>query len=396
MITPEIFVAGIDVSAYVVSLRIEGSTDQSDPDKIDLVLANTRNRFTGMFKTDDAMAGKVYNQMKRCTNEETLEIQLFDGQVQKVTYGIPLLKIEGSCGLGTLSDQIKNGPKSYPLGTKPSEIVNDLLDTHGGFDKRVIEVPMDDPIEENESFPLESDYLSALSKMASKTGSYYYSGEDGTFYFVDPKERKGSIDLTDFLVVPEMTFSIIKHANVVNVLGATVFQPGEEGQEMLTHLLIHHIEVNDESIAEHGELIAPTIIIPGANEEECDRAAKTMIEYYKSQENVATPMIVGRAPPRGSYVSFTMKPATISSNCGRSSSMSEGESTLVEGLVTRSIIELSSRGLYSEIDVSTGIPAGGLNYPTYEDPFESLATPEAQGEALRAMSDEDVEKLAEA
>lgn len=389
MLTHKCVVGGVDVSDFVVSARVQQTTDPNDEDKIDLTLANTRNRFTGRFLTQDRMEMTVFNEMRSCEGSKTLTIKLFYGEVVRVSYDSPrLVKIEGACLMGTLVDNIKE-LKIYPTGTYPSTIVKDLIATHGGLGTPIVDITLDRPIDQEMRFGIDQDYLSALSQLSALTGSYYFFDESGQFWFVDPKMRKGYTNLTGHLLNADKTFDVIGHCNIVKVVGGSMFKPEEPGSEIPTHQQIQAVAVNPDSISAHGELVAVPIVIPYGNEPLVRVISNNINEFFKARDDIARPVVVGRAPALESFVYYLLPDIVIPDSCDSGSYAVTG-AALVSGLVTGRTVEYSTRGLISELQVATSIEEMGLGYVNVSE-----TDPDEKAETITKMSDEELERALE-
>lgn len=286
--------------------------------------------------------------------------------------------------MGTLVDNIKE-LKIYPIGTYPSTIVKDLIATHGGLGAPIVDITLDRPIDQEMRFGIDQDYLSALSQLSELTGSYYFFDESGQFWFVDPKMRKGYTNLTGHLLNADKTFDVIGHCNIVKVVGGSMFKPEDPGSEIPTHKQIQSVAVNSKSLSAHNELVAVPVVIPYADKKLTEAIANNLMEFSKARDDIARPVVVGRAPALESFVYYLLPDIVIPDSCDSGSYAVTG-SALVSGLVTGRTVEYSIRGLISELQVATEVEAAGLGYEDISD------TPEEKAKQISEMTDDELER----
>ncbi len=393
-----------NVSRFVESIRVDEHLVWNEADRIEITLININNQFTGLFKTSDLMDGTLITTIKTCDGETVRRMKAFHGQVQKITYNPKTVTIVGSCGMGTLTDYIARDYDAKKR--KISDVVTDLLDMHDSqpdnvpYNTRVIDIVSDDAFDHQ--WPIfkasQVSYMTALSFLAERVGAIWYVDEERGFYFVDPKNLKGTYDLDPYMMNPEDAGNVIGHINILRVVGSGVYPPSSEYSYIETHKRYFAEARNEMSIAEHGELAGPTLVCPNlSGQEEVSARAENLKEYYRVAENIAKPKITGFLPPLMSFVTYHAGIKTLAS-CDDPDTYGI-EPFLVDGLVTRRIIEWSTRGFLVELEVATSVPEEGLSYITplsdaiiqmQDETTDPDSADQAFIDATDSMSDDDI------
>jgi len=396
MLSCTMTIGGNDVSKWVMKIHCEQTIDcRKDPDKVDIQLSNTKLRWRGKFAPNDTIECVVLRTAYRNVNGGCKEtryppIQLFKGDVQKASTDERIAKIEGSCYIGGMSGNL---PKNvtYHKGTPIDFIVNDLLDQFeykGGrapVDTKVSVLPRKDLI-----YRAGTDFLGAFQTLADLTGSWYFADEYGIFYYVDPKILKYAKYLNGYLLNGDDTAALIGYANVVQVIGGTPYRPDQIGAEIPTHYPTHRAKEEDaKAFKDNGRIEAPPVYVPEANKETCEKMAKNLLAYFSQFEDHCKPIVVGICPAPGAYVTYSPRNGAdiLPTRCDDAPIPVVGN---VTGVVVRRVVDYSTRGLITELEVSTQIK-------TAESPYGDLsgAGDDLEGDAdkLDNMPNEVLQRL---
>lgn len=399
-----------DVSDFIESIRVDEHMTFNESDRIEIVLINVNGMFTGAFKTNDPMEGSVINRLTKCLQVKPVEMKIFTGQVQKVSYNPKKVSIVGSCRMGTLTDFVARDYDSKKK--KISQVVNDLLDMHDAqpgnlpFSERVIDITADSAFDHQ--WPVfkssQVSYQTAITFLANRCGAIWYTDEEGVFYFVDPKAIKGAYDLDPWMLNPDETLSVVGHVNILKVIGSGVYPPSSDFSYIESHKRFYAEARNDDSISRNGELVGPTLISPNLSSQAmADARAENLKEFFRLTENVAKPQLAGFVPPLLSFVKYHAGVFT-SARCANTDPVGTVQPALVDGIVTRRVIEYSARGLIAELEVATSVPESGVSYidpladaviDIRDDGTDPDEADEAFIDALDGMTDDEVKRATE-
>jgi len=343
-------VAGQSVDDDVISIRVDGNMEQSEPDRADVVLANTNGKWDGAFKTNDTLKITIWVEHMKCDRSTGMPVvkqvdthKILNGLVQKVNYTHSEVKIEGACNLSSLADALTKEYHYHPKDVK--SILEEVLGNHTNPPIKIKEIDYLQDIKERETvFKPDWKYEDVCDYLADLVGAIWYFDEDGEFVFVDPMKFGDTHYIDPYIINEDKTHSCIGHCNVVTVMGGGINEVGKPGDEIEnTQKVWSATKRNEESIAKHGELIAPTFYCPYlTTQAQCEKRAENLLEYYKGKEDVATPIIAGYTVPLRSVVVYSVN------------------GVVIEGMVTRRVVEYSVEGFTTKLWVSEG--AMGAKY----------------------------------
>ncbi len=384
-IMPKLIIDGVDVSRYFISCHAEQSANGTkDPGKYDLVLANVGGRFFGAFapksveQTEQEQLGnwalspkkKVSLQMvtskQGCeqagANESRSVATIFSGEIQKAEADELFVRIEGSCTEGGMTSYMKTD-KTF-TGWTNEEIVNWVLDQFGGIpqSKRHIYPVNNLPPDKTPELKGVFDFDTALYLLSQWAQSIYFFDENDDFWFVPAADNRGFTLLTGNILRGSMASNIVGYCNYVEVYGGSFKPlPFEDGSEAYDHNLIFAVaKAPDWEIQQwNGFVKAPPVYVPNLNQEECQKVADNLLQWYRQYQNVPSIRVVGKAPGLLSKVAYLPWNGSIPPIA--CDGKEEAEMGLVEGLVTRRVVDISAdTGFITTLDVATNFMAAGV------------------------------------
>lgn len=397
-IIPILTIDGRDESGYLISAHSEQTANSTkDANKYDLVLANVGGRYTGRFapknldqlereelEVAEAEAGynfqfapkrkvglKVKVIKQGCEGTEERIIDIFSGEIQAAEADDLYCRIEGSCSQGGMTSRIH--PKIYKKDIPIKAIVNDLLDDFGYTGVRHIHPAKNSVDDENPSLGQSIDFDTAMYEVSCWAQSIYFFDEFDEFWFVPAIDFRGFSNLTGKVMRGSNASNMVGYANIVHVFGGTIggdIDPatGEpiHINERKTHSLIYaEARAPDVDIANYGEMLAPPVIVPNADQARCQEIADNLLEQYRQYKDVPTVKVSGVAP--GLLAKVAYRPWNGAMPPVRCDGVEEAEMGPIMGLVTRRVCDISAEnGFTCLLDVSTNFY--GVNKPDgYED-----------------------------
>lgn len=363
-------IAGEDVDDWVIDVRAD-QANEPESDKVDIVLANTNGKWTGAFATKDPLEIDLGHDIMQArhgepTVKEHHEDQILRGEVQYVEYKDDEVLVQGACLVGTLADAL---PKEFHYHPEDVEaILRDVLGTH---DKtipiKIIKYSQDIKRRE-EVFKPDWTYQDVCNHLADLVGAIWYLDESGQFVFVDPMEAGETYYIDPWLTTENMAYTCVGRKNVVTVIGGGIYKPGTYGDEVETTETVRSDPSagrDEESIAAHGELIAPTFYCPYLTTvEQCNKRAQALLQYYKIREDVAKPSVAGITAPLRSILTYSLW------------------GSVIEAMVTKRTLEYSAGGYECHFEASEG--AVGASYDQWSnidvDDLEEIPTEEEWSE----------------
>jgi hypothetical protein len=378
-IMPELMIDGLDVSRYFLSCHAEQSANGAkDPGKYDLVLANVGGRFNGAFapKAVEAveqeqlgtwsLAPKKKVSLRMISTkwgcEETAQsiVTIFSGEIQKAEADELFVRIEGSCTEGGMTSYIKTDKTFF--GWTNTDIVNWILDQFGGITTRHIYPANDLPPDKTPELKGVFDFDTCLYLVAQWAQSIYFFDENDEFWFVPAADNRGFQDLTGNILRGSQANNLVGYCNWVEVYGGSYKPlPFEDGSEAYDHNLIFAIaKAPDLEIQQwNGFIKAPPVYYPNLNQEQCQVVADNLLQWYRQYKDVPSVRVVGKAPGLLSKVSFMPWNGSIPPIA--CDGAEEAELGLVEGLVTRRVVDISAdTGFIATLDVATNFMQAGV------------------------------------
>ena len=257
--------------------------------------------------------------------------------------------VTGECDLGHLADALGEEYNSKSLTMWAHEVLNEVLALHKGLQFTLHYLAKDIQYGKAKNYNSETTFQEVLEDIADDVGAVYYFSEDGVLEFRDPAATRGSIVLDPYVLNPDDTKSIMGYRNKVTVIGDESLADGdsEAGIETPGSNPIMYTAQDDESIAELGELVAPTDrAIWLDTEVKCKARAELLLNFYKLFKNALTkPKVEGIVPPLHSMVSYGV---FIPISAG------EASSGTITGVVTARSIDYSIDGMTCDLTVSPG------------------------------------------
>jgi hypothetical protein len=382
MLVPIVEIEGKDVSRYFISCHAEQTANQTkDPGKYDLTLANINGWAYGAFGTSAAeqlMAGSVSlapkirvvvkcrNIQQSCTGSTTTDITLFRGEIQKAECDELYVRIEGSCSEGGMSAAVSK-ERTWVNGEDIKTIVNDLLDMFEYTGVRHIFPYNNQPPDRTPEISAFLDFDTAMTIVANWAQSIYFFDENDEFWFVPPADLRGFSDLSRIVLRGSQSNSAVGFCTVVRVEGHAVdeVKPNEDGSEIPSQRTVFgYAEAPADILNAYGKIYAPVVRVPNCNQEECQKIAERLLNWYLQYKDVPSVRIVGRAPgllSKIQYYPFNNNLPPSSCKAGQSS-RTLGK---IAGLVTRRVIDFSAdTGLVTTLDVAQNFMSAGVVDPT--------------------------------
>lgn len=378
MITHQVTIGGRDVSADVISIRSEQSLQmKSDPAKIDIVLCNFGNRYTGAFlPVDDSVNITIFNHYYSCDGAARTEewVIIKNGQIQKVSYASDTVKIEATCQLGTLADAFDLELEKHYSSIK--EIVEELAACHTYPSRNINAEAGGDIFKRQQIHRGDRTFLDALDQHAEEgTAVYYTDPSTGQIKFIHPPSAGlGFVNADGYTIHQEDADNAVGHRNVVYVVGSGVIPPTQDGAEIETHQIIYGKAEDADSIAKNGRLLAPIVFRPDlTTTEQCEVVAKNLLVYYKNFQDVARIKIFGKAPYPLEMVGYAIRSSIKRQGCGE---MVFTASTQTIQKVMRRVIDYSKDGFFCVVEGPTQ-PSGSIQPvpPGRESPGNGPLTP---------------------
>jgi hypothetical protein len=370
---------GINVDEWVVEIRAD-EANEPESDKVDIVLANTNGMWTGAFSTVSVLEVWVGHEIMKATYGEPEVVELREdriltGEIQYVDYTDSEVIIQAACLVATLADGL---PKEFHYHPSDVEyILRDVLSTHDkNIPIKIIEYSQD-IMRREEVFKSDWTYQDVCNHLAELVGAIWYLDEEGEFVFVDPMKMGEAHNVEKWLMKECGGRNCVGRCNVVTVIGGGVYDPGEYGDEIETTETVRSDPAegrDEESIAAHGELIAPTFYCPYLTTiSQCNKRANALLEYYKVRENIAKPVVAGITVPIRHRIIYSLW------------------GSVQELQVTKRTIEYSSDGYECHLEASAGavkaahdswanVDVDHLTEVPTEEEFEELVADEPEEE----------------
>lgn len=421
-------IKGQDYSPWTISINTDQQKERSDPDKLDLVLANPYGRFTGCWTKGDRVTVILENEVRCCNPafrgsitytgktkkgktrtliredkgwSEVLDAEeqsnsgqswvttlkqqyhLFCGHIVKVEYKESEAIIEARCGLSGLAEALPNGCPTFAPAI-PKQIITWVINEYNGNhgpDEQIPIYHIDDFPQVKDQYTAKSDetYLDVLDHMQDMTGGIYHIRPDCSFEFVGPLTKRVTRDVGNLMTDPTVNRSVIGHRNIQTVVSSSdgMSSPGFHPAEREDNLPVIVEERNEESIAEYGELIAPTYYLPYLVKEADARAlARNLLDWYKEYRDNATPELVNTVVYLFEQIKYQIHntPGRSGSGQCRKITPSLGEADII-GWVQGVKIEYSASGWDVKLETSAppksvggggeGIPSSTEGLPEY-------------------------------
>jgi len=361
LIDHEVTIGGIDVSAEVLSIKVQDQIDtDSDPGKITITLVNRPSKYSTVAAwIPQTTPIKII--LKNWVYDSDKEREAAGGHAEKtylVTYGHMTdcsrgsgeIVVTGECDLGHLADALGDEYNHISLGGTSKDVLDAVLKLHKSlafslhYQAKVI------TYEKAKNYNSETTFQEVLEDIADDVGAVYYFSEDGVLQFKDPAAVGDTYNLDPYVLNPDDTKSLMGYRNKVTVIADETLSgiEEEEGKEAPGSNPIQYTAQDDESIAEFGELVAPTDrAIWIGNLDDCKKRAKLLLNFYKLFKNALTkPKVAGIVPPLHSMVSYS---------CFISIAEGEASSGTISGAVVARSIDYSIEGLECELTVSPGV-----------------------------------------
>ncbi len=385
-IRPILTIDGKDESRYFISCHAEMTANSAkDPNKYDLVLANPGGRYTGRFAPKnldelereelEVMAGepgqfkpkkkvglKIKVQKQGCEGTEENIIDIFSGEIQAAECDEIHCRIDGSCSQGGMTSKIH--PKIWNKKTTITTIVNDLLDDFGYTGKRHIYPYKNKVDDQNPTLDQALDFDAALYEVSQWAQSIYFFDERDEFWFCASTDLRGFSVLRGNVMRGSNASNMVGHCNIVRVYGATV----EDINERKTHQKIFaEARALDADIAHYGEMVAPPVFLPNADQKRCQEVADNLLEQYRQYKDTPTVKVSGVAPGLLSKVAYW--PWNGSPPPVKCDGEEEPEMWPVLGLVVRRVVDISAEvGFTTMLDVATDFLS--VNRPEKADGYD--------------------------
>ncbi|MCX8207525.1 MAG: hypothetical protein N3G75_06800 [Methanothrix sp.] len=376
MITHKAIIGGRDVSGDLISVHAEQALGMnSDPAKIDILLSNFGNRYTGAFlPRQDQVNIVIYNVYMTCGQALATEAWtvIMRGQIQKVSYASDKVKIEATCQLGTLSDAYDQEFEKHYATIK--EIVEEIPGHHLDPPRQIKVGPLKaNPTKQQQIHRGDRTFLDSLDQHAIEaTAVYYTDPQSGQIVFRHPESTGDAIDVDGYVMHQEDADNAVGRRNVVYVIGADKRLPADTpGSEIESHQIVMGKAEDSESIAKFGRLVAPIVFRPYlTSDKDCETVAKNLLAYYSSFEDVARIKIFGKAPYPLQTVLYAIRSNVKGPGCdGRY--VSSATTSAIDRVIRR-VIDYSKDGFYCIVEGPTK-PSGG---------FQSLPSQEGGGQRM--------------
>lgn len=357
MLDHKVLIGDIDVSNEVISVRIQDQIEtDGDPGKISVVLANRLNRsYDTIWPPQKTVITVVlYSWVYRSEGERAAagghpeaKYLVAYGHVTDISRSYSEVTITGECGLGHLADALGQDYNS-PKQIWASDLLREVLSLHKGLKFKLNYQAHDILYPDGRDYLSETTYQDIIEDIRSDVGAVYYFSEEGVLEFRDPAAIRDVYNLDPYVMNPDDTSSIMGYRNVVHVIGSESLAGSSiDGVETPGSAPIMATARDEESIAELGELVAPTDrAIYLKTQEDCQKRADLLLNYYKLYRNALTkPRVANIVPPLHSKVSYSVF-IPISSD--------EVSSGTINGTVVGRSIEYSIDGLICDLTVSPG------------------------------------------
>jgi hypothetical protein len=308
-----------DVSDDVISIRVKQSNDvDSDPGKIEIVLANRRQKYTNKWPPQKTpIVAIVYNWVYRENDQkppsdpEPAEYLVATGTMTDNSSGPSEAIVIGECDLGHLADALPNDEDLPNL--KPKEILEYILSRHEPPIEFDWDPALDDRnvLKERETYGSDWTFQGLLEDLCHvQLGAIYYFSEANRLQIKDPYTSVGVYDLDPYVLFPDQTTSIMGFRNSVAVIGDQTRSKDPKGisvhgSEPITSQYPHGHDLD--SIAEVGWLQAPVYRDSNIKTvDEANKKADDLLSFYKKYENALTTVeVVGIVPPLQSIVEYS-------------------------------------------------------------------------------------------
>jgi hypothetical protein len=358
MIDHEVTIGGIDVSEEVLSIKVQDQIDsESDPGKITITLVNRPSKYSTI-ESWIPQTTPIKIILKNWVYRTEAERVMAGGhaeQIYLVAYGHMTdcsrssseIVVTGECDLGHLADAIGDEFNNKSLTGTSKEILEKVLYYHNPppdawYNARIIRY------DKAKNYNSETTFQEVLEDIANDVGAVYYYSADGILQFRDPTSVGEFYDLDPYVINPDDTKSIMGYCNIVKVIGDETLADSEAGREAPGSNPLQHTAKDVESIAEFGELVAPTDrAVWIGNSVDCQKRAELLLNFFKLFKNALTkPKVAGIVPPLHSMVSYSVFIP-----------IAEGEavSGTITGTVVARSIDYSIEGLECELTVSRGV-----------------------------------------
>lgn len=360
MIDHIVTIGGIDVSDEVINIHVQDQIDtDSDPGKITITLVNRPSKYSTIASWTPQttpikiiMKNWVYNReserLAAGGHSEATYLVAY-GHMTDCSRSASEVLVTGECDLGHLADALGEDYNSDSLTKWASEVLDEVLHLHKDLHFTLHYQARDIQYGKAKNYNSETTFQEVLEDIASDVGAVYYFSEDGVLEFRDPAAIRDTIQLDPYVINPDDTKSIMGYRNKVTVIGdeSLAGLDSEDGIETPSSNPIMATAQDDESIAELGELVAPTDRAIWLDTiEKCQARANLLLNFYKLFKNALTkPKVAGIVPPLHSEVSYDVF-----------FPISEGEisSGTIKGTVTARSIDYSIDGLVCDLTVSPG------------------------------------------
>lgn len=319
MIDHNVLINNEDVSDDVISIRVKQSNDvDSDPGKIEIVLANRRQKYTNKWPPQKTpIVAIVYNWVYRENDQkppsdpEPAEYLVATGTMTDNSSGPSEAIVIGECDLGHLADALPNDEDLPNL--KPKEILEYILSRHEPPIEFDWDPALDDRnvLKERETYGSDWTFQGLLEDLCHvQLGAIYYFSEANRLQIKDPYTSVGVYDLDPYVLFPDQTTSIMGFRNSVAVIGDQTRSKDPKGisvhgSEPITSQYPHGHDLD--SIAEVGWLQAPVYRDSNIKTvDEANKKADDLLSFYKKYENALTTVeVVGIVPPLQSIVEYS-------------------------------------------------------------------------------------------
>lgn len=315
-----IMIDGQNVSPHVISFSVQQSTEnESDPGKIQVVLANVDQAYTTAFTPQ-------VSQFLIISSDFSMENGYRLVAIGKVTDSVcPIgdeVTVKGECDLGHLADRLPNDKDitAEDGGGSCQKVLRKILDTHDTYINLKFECE-DKPISDV-TYEGDSTYQSVLDDIRIRLGAVFYFDETNTLVFRDPRQITNYTDLDPFVSQPSQAKSIMGYCNAVTVSAYDSLDNRDQeeiidGKTTPAHLCISAnapsidkgktFDTTDEDIVKYGKIVAAKIDAYNVHSmEEAFDMAEKYLEFYKQKKDTLTEVVVeGIVPPLQSLVKYT-------------------------------------------------------------------------------------------
>jgi len=201
MIAHEVLIGGEDVSDDVVSIRVKQSNDvESDPGKIEIVLANRKQKYTNrwapqVIPIQVTLFNWAYRENDRNPSGRSIATYLVaTGKMTDNSSGPSDAIVTGECDLGHLADALPDDIDKHM--TTPLELLEYVLGTHNPPIEFDWDPALDDRnvFKERETYGSDwtfQDFLEDLCHV--QIGAIYYFNEANRLQIKDPYTSVGAL-----------------------------------------------------------------------------------------------------------------------------------------------------------------------------------------------------------